>query len=377
MKIQTSIWEQETYFKNQDIIIIGTGFVGLWTALALIKKNPLQKILIVDQGIIPTGASTRNAGFACFGSISELISDNKKLGEDTMLQIVEKRFKGIEKIKKYFPKNIIDYKNWGGYELFTHKQYATHILQHDIQYMNNLLYNTIKKKNVFQLTNDKISQFQFRQIKNLVFNPYEGQLHSAKLLEALTQEAVSKGIKIMQNIQIKKIHHYTNEVMLACKQDIVLKTKRVIICTNAFAKQLIPTLDIIPARGQVLLTEPIPNLPLKGTFHFDEGYYYFRNLDNRVLLGGARNIDFKAEQTQAFNTTDKIQQTLENFLYNTILPKNIRPKIAMRWSGIMAMGSEKKPIVKKINDQIIIAVRMNGMGVAIAPIIGEEVAEMM
>ena len=377
MKIQTSIWEQETYFKNQDIIIIGTGFVGLWTALALIKKNPLQKILIVDQGIIPTGASTRNAGFACFGSISELISDNKKLGEDTMLQIVEKRFKGIEKIKKYFPKNIIDYKNWGGYELFTHKQYATHTLQHDIQYMNNLLSNTIKKKNVFQLTNDKISQFQFRQIKNLVFNPYEGQLHSAKLLEALTQEAVSKGIKIMQNIQIKKIHHYTNEVMLACKQDIVLKTKRVIICTNAFAKQLIPTLDIIPARGQVLLTESIPNLPLKGTFHFDEGYYYFRNLDNRVLLGGARNIDFKAEQTQAFNTTDKIQQTLENFLYNTILPKNIRPKIAMRWSGIMAMGSEKKPIVKKINDQIIIAVRMNGMGVAIAPIIGEEVAEMM
>ena len=377
MKIQTSIWEQETYFKNQDIIIIGTGFVGLWTALALVKKNPLQKILIVDQGIIPTGASTRNAGFACFGSISELISDNKKLGEDTMLQIVEKRFKGIEKIKKYFPKSIIDYKNWGGYELFTHKQYTTHTLQHDIQYMNNLLYNTIKKKNVFQLTNDKISQFQFRQIKNLVFNPYEGQLHSAKLLEALTQEAVSKGIKIMQNIQIKKIHHYTNEVMLACKQDIVLKTKRVIICTNAFAKQLIPTLDIIPARGQVLLTESIPNLPLKGTFHFDEGYYYFRNLDNRVLLGGARNIDFKAEQTQAFNTTDKIQQTLENFLYNTILPKNIRPKIAMRWSGIMAMGSEKKPIVKKINDQIIIAVRMNGMGVAIAPIIGEEVAEMM
>ena len=67
---------------------------------------------------------------------------------------------------------------------------------------------------------------------------------------------------------------------------------------------------------------------------------------------------------------------MENFLYNTILPKNIRPKIAMRWSGIMAMGSEKKPIVKKINDQIIIAVRMNGMGVAIAPIIGEEVAEM-
>ncbi|MCX8481225.1 MAG: FAD-dependent oxidoreductase [Sediminibacterium sp.] len=376
MKTQMSVWEKETYFNHRDIIIIGSGFVGLWTALALVKKNPTQNILIVDQGIIPTGASTRNAGFACFGSISELILDNKKLGQDVMLQIVEKRFKGIEKIKKYFPKNIIDYKNWGGYELFTNQQYATNTLQYDIQCMNNLLSKTLKKKNVFQMANDKISHFQFRQIKNLVFNPHEGQLHSAKLLEALTQEAISKGVKIMQNIHIKKIHNYTNQVILECKQHIELKANRVIICTNAFAKKLMSSIDIIPARGQVLLTEPITNLQLKGTFHFDEGYYYFRNLDNRILLGGARNIDFKTEQTHTFNTTENIQQTLENFLYNTILPKNIHPKITMRWSGIMAMGAEKTPIVKKINDQIIVAVRMNGMGVAIAPIIGEEVAEL-
>ena len=28
------------------------------------------------------------------------------------------------------------------------------------------------------------------------------------------------------------------------------------------------------------------NLKIKGSFHYEKGYYYFRNIDNRILLGG-------------------------------------------------------------------------------------------
>ena len=375
--IQKSIWEVETYFSPRDIVIIGSGFVGLWTALEIIKKYPKRQILIVDQGIIPTGASTRNAGFACFGSLSELNADIQKIGIDTMLSIFEKRFKGIEKIKKHFPAKIIDYKNYGGYELFSKNQYSNKQIKNDIDIVNKLLFPIIRYKNIFRLDNSKIKEFQFRNIQNLIFNPYEGQLHSAKLLEALTQEAISKGIKILQNIHVKNIVEDFNYIILNCKEHIEIKTNQIIICTNAFTKKLLPNLDIIPTRGQVLLTEPIKDLKIKGTFHFDEGFYYFRNLNNRILLGGARNVDFKGEQTQNFNTTEIIQKKLEDFLYNTLLPKSIKPKIEMRWSGIMAMGNEKTPIIKKMNDRILIAVRMNGMGVAIAPIIAEEITNML
>jgi glycine/D-amino acid oxidase-like deaminating enzyme len=48
-----------------------------------------------------------------------------------------------------------------------------------------------------------------------------------------------------------------------------------------------------PARAQVLITKPIDSLKIKGTFHMDRGYYYFRNIDNRVLIGGGRNLDLK------------------------------------------------------------------------------------
>ncbi len=157
---------------------------------------------------------------------------------------------------------------------------------------------------------------------------------------------------------------------------ITLLAEQVLICTNAFAKSLLPDLDIAPARGQILLTEPIDGLKIRGAFHYDEGFYYFRNLDNRILLGGARNKYIHEEETFSADTSESVQQELEKFLKEIILP-GIPYRVSLRWSGTMAVGKEKKPIVLKINDRIFCAVRMSGMGVALAPQLGKQVAGMM
>jgi glycine/D-amino acid oxidase-like deaminating enzyme len=70
-----SYWEYKTWFSNIDFTIVGSGIVGLNCALSLSRRFPKAKILILEKGILPQGASTKNAGFACFGSISEVLSD--------------------------------------------------------------------------------------------------------------------------------------------------------------------------------------------------------------------------------------------------------------------------------------------------------------
>src|SRR6476619_2472832 len=100
--MQFSIWEKESFFAPQDVIIAGSGFVGLWSAFYLKKKYPQLQVAIIDRGLIPTGASTKNAGFACFGSLSELVHDARHMGTDKMLELVELRYKGLERIQKYF-----------------------------------------------------------------------------------------------------------------------------------------------------------------------------------------------------------------------------------------------------------------------------------
>src|SRR4051812_22805413 len=107
--MQLSVWEKESFFEPQHIIIIGSGLAGLWSAYEMKLKNKALKITIVEKGIIPSGASTRNAGFACFGSPSELLHDVKIYGENKMWQIAEMRYKGMQKINRVFKDDFIDY----------------------------------------------------------------------------------------------------------------------------------------------------------------------------------------------------------------------------------------------------------------------------
>jgi gamma-glutamylputrescine oxidase len=113
-----SIWEQETFYAPQDVAIIGAGLMGLWTALELKNRKPSLSITILERDTTPLGASTRNAGFACFGSPTELLHDAETMGEDAMWQIVEKRYKGIQKIRQHFNDATMQFDECGGYECF-------------------------------------------------------------------------------------------------------------------------------------------------------------------------------------------------------------------------------------------------------------------
>ena len=381
-----SAWEQSTYFAPKDVVIIGCGFVGLWTALELINKYPKMQITILERGVIPSGASTRNAGFSCFGSVSELMYDIALMGEANMLETVKMRYDGLQKIQRTFDKKVIDYDQFGGYELFEKNgPYDIQQLDKDIAYLNKILAPVLKtpKKNgkympIYSNESKKIKQLGFQAIEALAFSPLEGQLNSAKLVLALQQAVQSKGVHILFNTEVKKFKSHKKEVTIHTNLEAPLETKQLLICTNGFAKQLMPGLDVVPARGQVFITEPIPNLKFKGTYHFDEGFYYFRNVGNRLLLGGARNKDFKNEKTYSLDTSPIIQKTLEEFMMKRILPKGSKkPKIELRWSGTMGMGKIKKPIIEEVQPNIFCAVRMSGMGVAIAPIVAERVVKLM
>ena len=403
-----SVWEQSTYFAPKDLVIVGCGFVGLWTAYEAIQKNPKLNITILERGVIPSGASTRNAGFSCFGSVSELMYDVQLMGEAAMLETVKMRYDGLQRIQKVFKAKEIDYNQWGGYELFEGKNtvkntkgkgskankgasietsdlYDISKLENDIAYLNKILAPALKtpKKNgkylpIYTNASKDIKKLGFQGIEALAFNQMEGQLNSAKLVLALQKAVQAKGVQILFSTEVKKFKAHKKGVTITTNLDAPFETKQFLICTNGFAKQLMPSLDVVPARGQVFVTEPIKNLKIKGCFHFDEGYYYFRNLGSRLLLGGARNADFKNEKTYSLDTSTTIQKVLEQFMMERILPKGSKkPKIELRWSGTMGMGKIKKPIIEQLQPNVYCAVRMSGMGVAIAPIVAQKALKLM
>ncbi|EFK35615.1 Gamma-glutamylputrescine oxidoreductase [Chryseobacterium gleum] len=366
-----SIWELDTFYRKRDIIIIGAGFSGLWTAIVIKEKYPEKSVLIVERNAIPLGASTRNAGFACFGSLTEIIADSEKMGWEQTLKLIKMRFEGLQKIRHYFKNDEIDFELEGGYEIVNNEEPLTHI-----DSVNEKLKTITGLDKTYSLKQNKIKEFGLGKSEFLIENPCEGSLHSGKLLQKLLEKCHELKVEFLFGTEVLKIEERTEDAEVYLSGDVSVKAGKVIYCTNAFTSKFLEKENIVPARGQVLLTEPIDGLKLKGTFHYDEGYYYFRNLGNRILLGGGRNQDFKTEETIAFETTEFLQNHLENFLREIILPyKDF--KIALRWSGIMAMGLEKTPIVKQISERQFCAVRLSGMGVALAPEIGKEIAKMI
>ena len=153
-----SYWEKKEWFNNIDTLIIGSGIVGLCSAIEILKKNPNQNLLILEKGFLPQGASTKNAGFACFGSPTEIFDDQKIIFDDC-------------------------------YE--------------KIEYLNKLL-NPIFKKNVFSIIE---TPYNFKNtLKKCIYNPFEAQLDVGVMMKNLISNTESMGGKIITGITVKKVN---------------------------------------------------------------------------------------------------------------------------------------------------------------------------
>lgn len=373
-----SYWEQES-FLFYDYIIIGSGIVGLNTAVELKQRFPAQRVLVLERSMFPYGASTRNAGFACMGSLTELLDDLGHMSKQETVALFKRRGTGLGILRNRLGDATIGYRERGSHEL---------IAQQDIEALDSMeelndMLLEVTGKPAFRLANEKIHAFGFptSKVAALVEATCEGELHTGKMMRALIDLALQLGVEIKTGVTVEGFEEEDKGVQVMVgdgirEERIILKCAQLFICTNAFTRHLLPGTDVQPGRGQVLITEPISDIPFQGVFHFDKGYYYFREIDNRVLFGGGRNLDFEGETTTTMALQQTIQQDLEEKLHHLILPgKKVR--IAQRWSGIMAFGKDKQPIVQSFGDRVHGGFRMGGMGVALGASVAQELAALV
>lgn len=367
-----SYWEIQTWLSDVDYTVVGSGIVGLSCALELRRLYPTAKIIILEKGKFPQGASSKNAGFACFGSLSEILEDLNHHTEEEVLELIKHRIDGLSLLRETLGDQEIDYQELGGYELFLNKDERLFQQCMDQMPTINAFLEPLFNEAVFSV---KSNAFGFKGIaSNYLFNKFEGQIDTGKMMKSLLTKAYSENIQIISNCHLIKYEEEASVVHLLT-HDFEFKTKNLLVATNGFAQQLI-NVDVKPARAQVLITNPIPNLEIKGTFHLDKGYYYFRNIHERILFGGGRHLDFKTEETSKFGETELVQNTLEDILSQTIIPDKVYA-IEHRWSGIMGVGPQKKPIVKALSNRVFCAVRLGGMGVAIGSSVGKNLANLV
>ena len=370
-----SFWEQQSFVKY-DYIVIGGGIVGLSTAASIKEANAKASVLVLERGLLPSGASTKNAGFACFGSLTELLDDLNSIGEQGMLELVQMRLDGLNKLRNRLGDSHIDYQNHGGFELIREAELP---YLDKIDRINGLLQPLLQGK-TYELVNS-VDEFGFNRklVHEMVFNPYEGQIDTGKMMKNLIGYVRSLGVDILTGAEVLGFEDNTESVSVTVKsgseENLLFKSCKLAVCVNAFAKRFFPEKDIKPGRGLVLVTKPFP-VAFQGTFHFDKGFYYFRNFENRIIFGGGRNIAEKEEETMEFEINEKILENLKENLERIIIPSQPY-EIDHVWTGIMAFGETKQPILERISENIVAGVRLGGMGVAIGSLLGEKIAQFL
>ncbi len=369
--MNVSFWDTQRYFSKWDVCIVGGGFTGLYTALFIKQQSPDTRIVVLEKEPLGAIASTKNAGFACFGSVTELLDDIKQTGWEQTINLAIDRYRGLQLMCHVLGKNAIDYQQNGGFELFrdNEKNLFEECLE-EIPKLNQALSSI--GESVFH--RNKTNQFPFRHLSGIIENPYEGQVDTGKLYQTLERKVQNLGIEILRGVEVLGVKE-NNENVLVSGNGWELTANQVALCNNSWAGKFLARETILPARAQVLITEPIPDLNWKGTFHYQQGYYYFRNFQKRILIGGGRNLDITGETTTEMGLSETIQDSIEELLSNVIHNKPV--KIAQRWSGTMAVGGDKRPIIQQLSERTFCGVKFGGMGVALSSLAGKQLAELM
>ncbi|MGQ3014499.1 MAG: NAD(P)/FAD-dependent oxidoreductase [Flavobacteriales bacterium] len=360
-----SYWQKNYFASPFDVAVIGAGINGLLAASFLKKNHPALRVAVFEKGILPDGATLRNAGFACFGSMTELMEDAELNGREPVLKLLKSRYDGLRILRDWCGDTAIGYEACGGFEFFAQDEKETlEKVKEALPAWNRDIEDFCGLKDTFADSSALAAEMELNACLGLIGNPYEGAVNSAMLIRALWQKAAALGVEVYTNFELDQYETTGSGFTLRFGNTYKVQTRRLLFCTNGYLRYLPGLGDLAPARGQVLVTEPIPGLKVKGTFHHHFGYNYFRETDGRILLGGGRFLDREGETDAGHVLNEKIQDYLEGLLGSMILPgRDIR--IETRWAGIMAVGESKRPIVKKLEENLYFAGRMGGMGVAL------------
>ncbi len=364
-----SYWEHDAFLRNIDYLVVGSGLVGLNTALKIKEQAPEKHVVVIERGALPNGASSKNAGFACFGSVSELLDDLKTMPEAEVFALVKKRWDGLKALRNMLGDEQIGFDPCGGQELFSSDQRALYETCRDaIPYLNNGLKSLIGGEPYTD--NSAGDRFGRATFPYAIFNHMEGSIDTGKMIQALLKKVAEADIQIINGLKLESFEENEQSVLVTTDYG-RLETRYLALCTNGFAKHHLPAAKIEPARNQVVVTSPIPNMPIKGTFHVQEGYVYFRNVEDRLLIGGFRHLFRDQERTDAMELTDNVQRTIYDFISSKLLP-DTPFTIDYSWSGIMGIGASKSYICQKISSRVFCGIRLGGMGVALGSLVGQE-----
>jgi gamma-glutamylputrescine oxidase len=352
-----SFWQAEGTqpVREVDFLIVGAGIVGC--AAAYFAQQAGRSVVIVEKQDVALGASGRNAGFMISGLDSYYHRAVEKYGEHVTREMWQLSARTIafwrERINE--AKGAVRFEPSGSFLLSETAAEAAEI---------ETAARALDKAGIpIQYhSRDPLG----RGYHNAIENPNDGAVQPVELAHAVLRQS---GAELIANNELYAIEQTHPEQVTVYTRQFIFKARYVLLCTNAYSSLVDPYFQgkVIPTRGQVFVTEPLPKPVMRGCGYSDYGYMYYRmTFDNRLLVGGARNHHYDSENgTFEDRVHDPVQRSLEAYLKRRF-PDVIVP-IGRRWAGIMGFSVDGLPLVGTLPEKprVGFAVGFTGHGLSL------------
>jgi glycine/D-amino acid oxidase-like deaminating enzyme len=338
--VNSSLWQgkqnityRKSISKNDsfDVVIIGAGFSGLWSAFHLKQFQPNLKIAILEKEYVGFGASGRNGGWASAEyptSSNRLIKEN---GLESYKNLRTAITKSIDEIGEIAKSNNwqIDYAK-GGALVFARGNAQLSRISKEIDEEHQLL----NKSQTTELLN-------IPSALGSVFTPHCAALNPFKLVRALADHLEKLGVMIYEQSSVSEIRDKQIEV-----NGFNVNCTFSIRATEAFTPRKWMGNRQIPIYSLMVATEPLSNEVVKEIRNtqratFQEACHLITYAqitgDNRLALGG-RGVRYKlfSRLSERSEIDNRMHSALEKRA-RSWFPQITDAKFEYRWGGAVAL----------------------------------------
>jgi len=275
---------------STDLLIIGAGFSGLWTALLAKEENPAREVVLIEAGEAAIGASGRNGGFVDasithgfrngLSRWSREVATLKALGEANLaaIEATIQRL-GIE----------CDYINTGEIDIATEPYLMDEFAELvELGKPYNARFELLDRDQLYSVIKSPIFIGGIKRFDSSLVNP-------AQLAWGLRKACLDLGVQLYEHSPVTKLEEQ-GKFVIAYTPHGQIRASRVALATNAFPPLLKRISQyIVPVYDYALMTEPLtPSQRDSIGWHGREGlsdgnrqFHYFRTtVDGRILWGG-------------------------------------------------------------------------------------------
>jgi len=306
-----------------DVAVVGGGVTGCACALALAESG--LRVRLHEARTIASGASGRNGGFALRGGAMPYHVASETLGSDraaALWRLTERALDRMEELAGNAFRRV------GSLRLAADEQERDELrVEHDALLADGFAVEWV----------DELPEHLAGRYLGALSHPGDGALYPARWVRRLAARAAEAGAEIREQSRVSSIGE--------------LDAGHVVIASDGYPSGLLSELDAVvkPTRGQVVATEPLPELLYARPHYARHGFDYWQQLpDGRLVVGGRRDVTLEAEFTDEEALTEPIQRALEEFV--RVLAGYL-PAITHRWSGIYGMSPDHRPLVGAVPDR--------------------------